>query len=98
MQEEAWDVFSLIEEDLVKRRANDLRRGISRKIESLDGFETVYNRQPSGEGAPKNPEPTFVRHGNRKDMKKKVSSAYSQRQQGVSYQQFTNVPGAHSTF
>ena len=73
IQEEAWEVFSSIEEELVKRRAKDLRRGIIRKIESLDGFETVYNRKPSATDGPYNTKPTFVRHRNWKDTKKKNS-------------------------
>jgi hypothetical protein len=98
LQDEAWEVFSSIEEELVKRRAKDLRRGIALKIESLDGFETVYNRQPSSNDGPKkNSEPTFVRHGNRKHMKERFSVAYSQRQQNVSSQLFTNDPDSHFT-
>jgi hypothetical protein len=67
------------------------------EIESLDGFETVYNRQPSSNDGPKNTEPTFVRHGNRKDMKERFSVAYSQHQQNVNSQLFTNDPDSHFT-
>ena len=81
----------------MKRRAKDLRRGIIRKIESLDGFETVYNRKPSATDGPYNTKPTFVRHRNWKDTKKKFSAAYSQRQQNVSSQLLTNNPDSHFT-
>jgi hypothetical protein len=92
IQEEARDVFNSIEEELLKRRTNDLRRGITRRIESLDGFEIVYNEQTIGRD-----EPTFVRHEKRRDATKKVPAAFSQRHQYVSFQLFTNVLGSHLT-
>jgi hypothetical protein len=92
IQEEARDVFNSIGEELLKCRTNDLRRDITRNIESLDGFEIVYNKQTIG-----GDEPTFVRHGKRRDATKKVSAAFSQRQQNVSCQLFAIVLGSHFT-